>query len=338
MKRNYLRYDNTVSAPIPQQERDQRLPEVAVKACFDGLTSRGVVNTDVEHLVRASLADNTRRAYASDIARFLRWGGTIPATADLVARCLADQSTSYAVASLTRMVAALSKAHTALGLEDPTKHPLVRSIMQGIRRTHGVAQRQARPILRDDLFTMLDRLGARPKDVRDKAILLVGFATALRRSELVTLDAEDIDVTPQGMMITVRRSKTDQEGHGRQIAVPPGRMRYCPVRAMSEWLALASIEEGAIFRGIDKYGHILGNRLSGEAVSYVVKSRLEAVGYDPADFSGHSLRAGFVTAAAMAGAPSHKIRETTGHRSEASLARYIRQVELFHDPAVSRVL
>lgn len=293
---------------------------------------------EVEHLIRASMAENTRRAYAADLARFWGWGGTIPAPSEMVVRCLADLSTRYAVASLTRMVAALSKAHTAIGLDDPTKHELVRSLMRGIQRTHGVAQRQARPILRDDLFAMLDRLGSRPKDVRDRAMLLVGFATALRRAELVALDAEDIEITSQGMMITVRRSKTDQEAHGRKIAVPLGRTRHCPVSALSEWLSHASIETGAIFLGIDKHGHILRNRLTGEAVSHVVKSRLKAVGYDPACFSGHSLRAGFVTAAAMAGAPSHKIRETTGHRSEASLARYIRQVELFHDPAIARVL
>lgn len=304
----------------------------------DPVTESDVLGEPVSHLLRESLAANTMRGYASDLAVFGRWGGSIPTDPATVARFIADLSTTHAVASISRMLSALGKAHRSTGDDDPTDAEVVKSTMSGVRRRYGIAQRQARPILRDDLFAMLDRLGDRPKDIRDRAMLLIGFVTAMRRSELVALNVEDVENAPRGLMVTIRRSKTDQEGRGHQIAVPYGRTRHCPVRALSHWLTFAGIDAGPIFLSVNKHGHVLPVRVSGEAVSHVIKSRLTSAGYDPVPFSGHSLRAGFVTAAAMAGAPSHKIRQTTGHRSEASLARYIRQVDLFHDPAIARVL
>lgn len=210
--------------------------------------------------------------------------------------------------------------------------------MRGARRSVGVKQRQAQPLLRDDLFAILDQLGDRPKDVRDRAMLLLGFATAMRRSELAALNVEDIEFTARGALVTIRHSKTDQESRGRAIAVPFGRTRHCPVAALKDWLVFAGISTGPIFVTVNKHGHILGRRVSGEAISNVIKNRVNAAGYDPALFSGHSLRAGFVTAAAMAGASTYKIRETTGHRSEAGLAPYLRTVDLFEDTAVARLL
>ena len=139
-------------------------------------------------------------------------------------------------------------------------------------------------------------------------------------------------------MVRLRRSKTDQEAKGRKIAVPYGRTRHCPIAALKDWLACAGISTGSSFLAINKHGHILGQRISGEAVSNVIKSRVEAAGYDPSPFSGHSLRSGFATAASQAGASTHKIKQTTGHRTDASLARYIRDVDLFNDAAAARVL
>lgn len=292
----------------------------------------------VRELLRESLAANTRRGYASDLAGFARWGGSVPTDAATVSRYVAELSNTHSAASISRMLSALGKAHRVAGHDDPTKAEIVKATVAGVRRTYGTAQRQARPLLRDDLFAMLDSMGKRPKDIRDRAMLLLGFATAMRRSELVALNVGDVDIIAQGLLVTVRRSKTDQEGRGRHIAVPLGKTRHCPIDALHNWLTYASIKSGAIFRGIDKHGNILDRRVSGEAVSHVIKARLSDAGYDPARFSGHSLRAGFVTAAAMTGAPSHKIRETTGHRSEASLARYIRIVDLFDNPAIASVL
>ncbi|ODT68034.1 MAG: integrase [Pelagibacterium sp. SCN 63-23] len=296
------------------------------------------ISQPVRRLLRESLSASTRRGYACDLAVFEGWGGSIPANANAVAEFVAEKSATYAVASISRMLSALSKAHRSAGYADPTKEEIVRATMAGVRRTHGSAQRQARPILREELFAMLDQLGNRPKDIRDRAILLLGFSTALRRAELAALDVEDVEVSARGLTVTVRRSKTDQEGHGRVIAVPLGRTRHCPVKALAEWTTFAQLQSGPIFRGVDKHGHILDHSISGEAVSLVIKTRMQAAGYDPSGFSGHSLRCGFVTAAALAGAASHKIRETTGHKSEASMARYLRQVDIFNDPAIARIL
>jgi integrase len=251
---------------------------------------------------------------------------------------LAEGVGHFAVATMQRRLAAISRAHRAIGIDDPTRAELVRATMHGIRRTVGVAQRQARALLRDDLFAMLDRLGDRPKDVRDRAMLLIGFALAARRSELVALDVQNVEFTAKGALVTICRSKTDQVARGRQVAVPLGRTRHCPIAALKNWLTFAGIETGPIFLAMDKHGGITARRISGEAVRQTLKARLADVGYDAKPFSAHSLRSGLVTSAAMAGASSYKIRQVTGHRTEAGLAPYLRAVDLFDDAATARVL
>jgi integrase len=167
---------------------------------------------------------------------------------------------------------------------------------------------------------------------------LIGFAGAFRRSELVGFDYGDVEAVGRGIVLHLRRSKTDQTGQGRKIAIPHGRTRWCPVRHLADWLAHAGIEQGPIFRSIDRHGHISPDRLSGDAVATIMKKRVEAAGFNPATFSGHSLRAGLATSAAMAGASSWKIRQQTGHKSDTMLARYIRDGDMFTDNAASAVL
>lgn len=290
-------------------------------------------------LVSHSISESTKRAYRADLQHFEATGRTIPASPADVATYLAEMAGHFAVATIERRLASLAKAHRSSGHENPCEAELVRLTMRGIRRTLGAKQRQATAILRDDLFAMLDKLGdQRPKDIRDRALLLTGFATAMRRSELASLDIEDVEFIAKGMMVTLRRSKTDQEAQGHKIAVPFGRTRYCPVMALKEWLCVLNHSSGPIFVRIDRHGHIQEQRVSGEAVSLVVKTRIATAGYDPKSFSGHSLRAGFATSAAEAGASTFKIRQTTGHRTETSLSRYIRDVDLFADAAISRLL
>ena len=214
----------------------------------------------------------------------------------------------------------------------------MRATMSGIRRTKGMAQREAQALQRDDLFAVLGRMGERPIDIRDKALLLIGFAGAFRRSELVGFDCGDVEPVGRGIILHLRRSKTDQTGQGRKIAIPHGRTRWCPVRHLTDWATYAGIEQGPIFRSIDRHGHISPDRLSGDAVATIMKKRVKAAGFDPATFSGHSLRAGLATSAAMAGASSWKIRQQTGHKSDAMLARYIRDGDMFTDNAAGAVL
>jgi integrase len=297
------------------------------------------IEPSVAELVRLSVADNTRIAYRSDLDHFMRWGGAIPATAEMVAEYLAEFSETLTVATNQRRIAAISVAHDAGGFPNPCKSILVRSTMNGIKRLRGVAQKQAKPMLKEDLVAVLDAMGDSVKDARDRALLLIGFAGAFRRSELVGLDHADIEHVRQGVILHLRKSKTDQLGQGRKIGIPFARGRHCPVAAIDAWLERSGIVKGAVFRNVNRHGQIASTRLSGEGVALVVRERLKAAGLDPAGFSGHSLRAGFCSsAAAQVGVSSLKIRAQTGHSSDAMLARYIRDAELFMGNAAGALL
>lgn len=296
------------------------------------------LSTDVQAYVSASLSENTKRAYASDLVHFEAWGGTLPATDIVIAEYLAAYAGELSVSTLTRRMVAISKAHDARGQTNPVKSELVRATLRGIRRTHGTALRRARPLIKEELFDVLAQLGTSTKDVRDRAVLLMGFACGFRRSELVAVNFNDIDRVRQGVIIHIRRSKTDQTGQGRQVGIPFGRTRYCPVTALDDWLAESTIGEGSVFRSVDRHGNILDNRLGGDAVSIMIKERVSNIGLEPGDYSGHSLRAGFVTSAAQAGVSSWKIRQQTGHASDAMMSHYIRDGELFVDNAVGALL
>jgi integrase len=256
----------------------------------------------------------------------------------MVAAYLADRANTLAVATLIRHLASISKAHQARGLSNPVRSELVRATMRGIKRTRGCAQREAKPLLRDDLLLVLDRMGDGLKDIRDRALLMIGFAGALRRSELVALDVADSVHVRRGIVLHLRHSKTDQDGQGDKIAIPYGRTRWCPVAAIDAWLAASGITEGAIFRPVDRHGGVQNARLSGEAVSLVVRERVAAAGLDATGYSGHSLRAGLATSAAQAGVPAWRIKAQTRHASDAMLARYIRDGELFTENAAGALL
>lgn len=305
--------------------------EAAVEHCRE--TGRTVAD-----YVSAGIAPATRRAYRSDLDHFRAWGGEVPATEIELAAYIAQYATALKPATLTRRIAALSIAHERAGLANPARSPLIRATLRGIRREHGAAQRQATPLLRDDLVATLDRTGNSLKDVRDRALLLIGFAGAFRRSELVGLDFADFERVRQGIVIYLRRSKTDQAGAGRKIAVPLGRFKWCPVEAVERWFLMAGVNCGPAFRRVNRHGHVAEERLSPEAVCLVLRERVVAAGYDPSGFSGHSLRSGFVTSAAQCGVSSWRIRQQTGHASEAMLERYIRNADLFFENPAGALL
>jgi integrase len=315
-------------------------PKNDAETTLDRTTVIGIptVSETVADYIRESLAPNSRTAYLSDLSHFERWGGQIPATPESIAAYLAAHASTLGVATLRRRLAALAKVHRSKGMENPTATELVKSTMRGMRRIKGTAQRQAKPLIKEDLFLVLEAMGTRLKDIRDRALLLVGFAGGFRRSELVSLVTSDQEFVRPGIVITLRRSKTDQDGAGRKIGIPNGRGRWCPVVALEEWLMVSGIVEGSIFRKIDRHGRIGAKPLSGEAVGLIVRKRLRAAGIDPEGYSGHSLRAGLATSAAQAGVSAWKIRQQTGHASEAMLARYIRDGELFVDNAAGALL
>ncbi len=292
----------------------------------------------VRRLINNSLSDATKRAYRQGLAFYEGTGRSIPSTPETVAEFLAERAGIWAVATIQRNLAAIAKAHVAVSAPDPTKSEIVRATMRGIRRSLGTAQREARPLMKDDLFEILDNMGDDPKSIRDRALLLLGFAGAFRRSELVGLEVADIERVRQGIVVLLRRSKVDQEGRGRKIGIPYGRTRWCPVRSLDDWNGRAGIDSGPIFRPVDRHGKVANQRLSGEAVSIIVKERAKAAGFDPEIYSGHSLRAGLVTSAVIAGVSTLSIRRTTGHASDTMLARYVRIGDIFVDNAASAIL
>ena len=205
---------------------------------------------------------------------------------------------------------------------------LVKATLQGVRRSRGSAVRQVAPLQKTQVLRMVRGLHGF-RGLRDTALLLIGFASALRRSELVSLNVEDVQFTGEGTIIRLQRSKTDQEGRGRDIAIPRVRGRSCPSKSLQAWIQASGIVDGALFRRVNRYDQLLPQRLTPQSVALIIKQRAELAGFDAKVLSGHSLRAGFVTNAAKGGASSSSIRVQTGHKSDAMLQRYIRNSQLF---------
>jgi integrase len=292
------------------------------------LSFQECADAKVLEFIAGATSVNTRRAYESDLRHYIAWGGKIPSTDRLIARYLADHAGLLAMSALARRLVAIRSAHIGRGLMDPTKSELVRLTFRGIRRKYGRAQRRVLALGPSDLLAIVRLLRQSPTDLRDAAILLVGFAGAFRRSELAGVDRNDIEIGEDGISISLRRSKTDQEGEGRTVRIPRVGGPLCPVATLQRWLAFAEIVAGAVFRPVTKDGKVLSARLSPDAIACILKKRVQAIGHDPAHYSGHSLRAGFATAAARIGEPMWRIRVQTGHLSDSVLERYIRDDEL----------
>ena len=292
----------------------------------------------------ASHAASTRSSYGTAWADFAGWCAArgisaLPAVPEVVALYLSDRAGTLAVSTLARRLVAIGHAHAGGGQPDPADSQAVRAVWRGIRRTHGVAVEGKTPLLVGQLRAALaglddDRLHVR----RDRALLLIGFAGAMRRSELVALDAGDIERTDDGLVVTIRRSKTDQEGRGRKLGIPHGTHPDTnPVRAWQAWTDAAGVSDGPLFRPVTRHGHLQPTRLSDRGVALAVKRAAERAGLDPTRYSGHSLRAGFVTSAAAAHVEERLIQLQTGHRSLPTLRGYIRDGRLFHDNAAALV-
>ena len=295
---------------------------------------------EVAGYVADSLAPATRRAYAIGLRDFRAWCSSVgqealPASAETVARYLAaGAKAGRSVSTLQQRAAAIKWSHESQDLDNPTQSKGVRAVMAGIRRQLGTAPVRKAPAIVERLAPMVAHTDSETlKGLRDRAILLFGFASAMRRSELVALTLSDIEETSRGLLITVRRGKTDQEGKGHQRAIPLGRnTELCPVLALNEWLEAAEITTGAVFRSVDRHGNV-GTSMSPKALCDVVKLYAEKAGLNPKDFGGHSLRAGFVTSAAEKGASAERIMDHTGHKSVAMVRVYTRRSDAFADHA-----
>ena len=292
------------------------------EAVLDGFS------TTAGRFIAAAQSDATRRAYASDLKHFLANGGAMPASPTVLAEYLAQCSEKLSVATLERRLTTVHKAHLEKSLKSPAQDQMVKQVMQGIRRTVGTKQRQVQPMVKDDLLAalvMIDRQQP-AKAARDRALLLVGFAGAFRRSELVAVKTTHITHLPNGLEIFLPVSKTDQAREGRTVFIPHADGDRCPVRALLHWLEIAGIKDGFVFRAVSRHDRIAQHGLSAQSVALVVKASVARVGGDSKKVSGHSLRAGYCTQAAMTGLQPWQIREQTGHKSDVTLAKYIRPV------------
>ena len=291
----------------------------------------------VREFIRASKSDNTLRGYKSDWKSFCSWCESrhlcaVPASPETVATFIAECTSTLKVGSIQRRLNAIAEAHKAVGLESPTHSGLVGNTMKGIRRTRGTAPVQKTATLIADIRAMIDATDARLIGLRDRALILLGFAGAFRRSELVGLNVSDCEFGKDGLTVNLRRSKTDQTGAGRKIGIPYGsNPETCPVRTLQAWIEQAGISEGSLFRSVNRHGTVRAGGLSGIDVARIVKKLVGRAGLNAATYSGHSLRAGHATAATIAGASERSIQNQTGHKSVQMLRRYIRDGSLFRE-------
>lgn len=303
------------------------------------------VQDDIAEYLECSISDNTRKAYRTLWRQFDSWCDferieAIPATPETVASYLIYMAKFGKKASTVNSAcAAIRLAHQSGGAPDPTAAPLVKQTLKGIRRKHGTASVQKAATLPPDIRAMVDTFDtATLIGLRDRAIILVGFFTASRRSELIGLNVCDIEETVEGIKVTIRRSKTDQESKGFMKAVTrQDQPSYCPVRALRTYLESAGIVEGPVFRSIAKGEKVSMKALSGQAIACIVKSAAANAGLDSGKYSGHSLRAGLVTTAAREGASMIEIMSQTGHKSTDTVVKYIRKARLFDDTVTKRI-
>jgi integrase len=292
---------------------------------------------------RLSKAENTLRGYRADWRDFCGWcersgQRPLPASPEAVASYIADCAGRLKVGSIQRRLNAIAEAHKALGLDSPTAASIVRNTLKGIRRALGTAAVQKAPALTADIRAMVEASDAGLIGARDRAIILLGFAGAFRRAEIVGLDVSDLAFSRDGLTVMLRRSKTDQEAQGRKIGIPYGaNPDTCPVRTLQAWLEQAGVTEGPVFRSLNRHGRVQPGRLSPVDVARVVKKLAWRAGLDPAKYAGHSLRAGHATSAAASGASERSIMNQTGHRSVQMVRRYIREGSLFRENSAGKL-
>ena len=282
--------------------------------------------TSAAGYARASSSPATLKAYKSDWRDFLSWcearsRPALPASVETTASYLAHLAdTGLKASTITRRTAAIAYAHRLRGLAPPTAAEPVKAVLRGIRRRIGVAVERKAPATARAIAKMIAKVPATRRGTRDRAILLLGFAAALRRSEIIALQLADLAFSPDGVVITIRRSKTDQEGEGQSIAIPRG-SKLRPVEALEAWLAERGPNDGPLFDVCDR------------TVALIVKRYARKAKLDPTQFAGHSLRAGFVTSALEHGADLFKVMDVTRHRRVETLREYDRRAKQFNNHA-----
>jgi len=287
-----------------------------------------------------ALAPATLRAYRADWHHFLAWcheagWPALPAAPDTVAAYLASMAKSHTSSALARRLAALSRAHRLAGQDWPRAHPAIRNTLRGIQRRYGRPQRQSAALATDELRRLVEACGHTLAGQRDRALLLLGYAGALRRSELAAVQREHVTFTAEGLRLLIPRAKGDQAGKGASLGIPRGkRPDTCPVRALETWLRASDCRYGPVFRGIDQRGVIGGRGLHPDAVRLILAKRAGIAGLKVAAgerLSPHGLRAGFITQAYIAGARDEQIMDHTRQKDLRTMRGYVRRAKLVSD-------
>jgi site-specific recombinase XerD len=297
--------------------------------------------------LKNSKANNTLRAYKSDFKDFdkfcsLHGLGSLPTEPKIVALYLTYLSKKSKISTLKRRLVSISMVHKLKGHYLDTKHPIIVENLMGIRRIKGSYQNGKKPLLISHLKAIINVINEEKisqfKKLRDKSIILIGFAGGFRRSEIISINYEDIDFVEEGLKIIIRKSKTDQLGEGMIKGLPYfDNENYCPVLNLKKWLEISKIKSGPIFRRFYKGLTLTDKRLSDQSVVLLMKRYLILAGIENKNFAGHSLRSGFATVAADSGADERSIMAMTGHKTTQMVRRYIREANIFKNNALNKI-
>ena len=298
--------------------------------------------------LKSSKANNTIRAYKSDFNDFGAFCSkhgfkSLPTEPKIIALYLTYLTNKEAkMSTLRRRLVSISMIHKHKGHYLDTKHPVIIENLMGIKRRKGSIQKGKKPLLINHLKAIIKVIdedkSEEIKKIRDKTILLTGFGGGFRRTELISIDYDDLEFVPEGLKITLKRSKTDQFGEGMIKGLPYfSSTKYCPVFHLKKWLELSKIKDGPIFRRFAKGSSLTKNRLTDQSVVIIIKQYLEIAGIDNKNFSGHSLRSGFATVSAESGADERSIMAMTGHKTTQMVRRYIKEANIFKNNALNKI-
>ena len=297
--------------------------------------------------LKSSKANNTLRAYKSDFKDFgvfcSKHGlSSLPSEPKIVALYLTHLSKNLKISTLRRRLVSISMVHKLKGYYLDAKHPIIIENLMGIRRVKGSIQKGKKPLLINHLKLIINAINEKnineTKKLRDKAIILIGFGGGFRRSELISIDYEDLEFVSEGLKITIRKSKTDQFGEGMIKGLPYfTNEKYCPVVNLKKWLEISKIKSGPIFRRFFKGLSLTDSRLTDQSVVLLLKQYLILAGIDNDNFAGHSLRSGFATVAADSGADERSIMNMTGHKTTQMVRRYIKEANIFKNNALNKI-
>ena len=310
--------------------------------------------SDLKYLHEATLnnlknskANNTLRAYKSDFKDFgafcIKHGlNSLPTEPKVVSLYLTHLSKNSKISTLRRRLVSISMVHKLKGHYLDTKHPIIIENLMGIRRIKGSIQKGKKPLLINHLKSIINVIHEQKigeiKKLRDKSIILVGFSGGFRRTELISIDYEDLEFVPEGLKIIIKKSKTDQFGEGMIKGIPYfNNEKYCPVINIKKWLEISRIQTGPIFRRFSKGSTLTNKRLTDQSVVLLMKQYLDLAGIENKNFAGHSLRSGFATVAAETGADERSIMAMTGHKTTQMVRRYIKEANIFKNNALNKI-